>query len=140
MLGGFCFKVPHVARNLSGNVGGWVLVDPPPSMKRIFVEIKPLKVSCITKTKLTCHQHLISARFVSTFDLRFEPTAMSLPVLFGFIYRNKVSLIVTNEDVFLKVKIYITLESEMQINTQLRNTLTKYNKSDISTKKISFVA
>ena len=73
MWNSFCFEVLHVA---------W----PEPQWKRsvmgvrsspintINVEIMPVSASYITqKKKLPYNQHLVSACFVSTFDLRFEP-------------------------------------------------------------------
>ena len=43
---------------------------------------------------------------------------------------------ITYEDEFVKVKTCIVLTSEMRINTQFKNTLTTFNKSDITTKRI----
>ena len=66
------FKVLHVeCRSLSGNVGS----EPPPPMKYSIVEIQHLAVSIIAQKKLSYHQHHVSLRFVSSFDLRFEPAA-----------------------------------------------------------------
>ena len=42
---------------------------------------------------------------------------------------------ITFEENFTKVKIYITVNFEMRINTQLKNTLTSYTKSDILTER-----
>ena len=58
-----------------GKRRGAGLGAPLPSMKRIRVEIKPLAVFYITQTKLTCEQHLVSARSVLTFNFMFEAAA-----------------------------------------------------------------
>ena len=40
------------------------------------------------------------------------------------------------EDDFMEVKIYISLNSEIRINTQLKDTSTNYTKSDTITKRL----
>ena len=44
--------------------------------------------------------------------------------------------IITYEDDFIKVEIYIVLSSEMAIKTQFKNTLTNNTKSDIIIKSL----
>ena len=61
---------------LSGNVRDRGLE--PPSLfpiKFITVDKERLAASYIKQTMLKRHQHLVSTRFVSTFELRLEPVA-----------------------------------------------------------------
>ena len=76
----------------------------------------------------------MSARFVSTFDLRFEPAAICFYLRFLVSYTHELRQIITYENDFMKVEIYIGLNSEM--NKQFKNVLTNYIKSDILTKRL----
>ena len=76
---GFRYKVLHFEwLEPQRKWGGRSSPPPPPSMKLINADIFSLNVSFITQSKLACHQYLLLARFVSTFDLRFEPAATYL--------------------------------------------------------------
>ena len=75
--------------------------------------------------------HFLSARFVSAFDLRFEPAATCLYLRYSVsCTKFKVWKIVTKEDNFIKVKNYIALLYEMRINTQIKKARTKRQKLD----------
>ena len=50
--------------------------------------------------------------------------------------KNKPWQIITYEEHFLKIKIFIDLNSEMSNNTQFKNILTDYIQSDILTKRL----
>ena len=79
----------------------------------------------------------MSARFVSAFDLWFEPAVKCFHLRYSLSYTYiKLWQIITYENDFLKVEIYIALSCEIRINTQFKNTLTNYTKSDILTKRL----
>ena len=70
------------------------------------------------------------------YNLSPHQTCLKVANLFGFLYKNEALTIITYEDVFMKVKKYISLISEMHHNTQFKNTLTNYTKPDLLTKRL----
>ena len=110
-----------LASSVSGNVWGRELGAPsPPPMTYIIVDIYPVNLLYITQTTLACRQYFVFARFVSKYILRFEPAATGLYLPYSVWY-TKIRLwqIITDEDDFMKVKIYIALNSEMPLTHSL---------------------
>ena len=127
-----------LGRILRWNVAGWRLASS--SITSTVVDMWPLPVSYITHKK-GC---IPSASCVYAFCFNFifavwANSNMFLPALFGSIYVNQTltnSHLCTYEEIFVKVEIYIGLNSEMRINTQFESTLTNYTKSDMITKRL----
>ena len=79
---------------------------------------------------------MVFARFVSNFDLRFEPAAICFYLRYSVSYTCiKLRQIFTYENDFMKIEIYIGLNSELGVNKHFKNVLTNYTKSDILTKR-----
>ena len=109
----------------SGNVGGWRLGPPPPPRPLSIVLLLrySLQRFLIWRRKkiLAYHQHLVSARFVSNFDLRFEPTATCFYLRYSVSYTYiKLWQVITYKDDFMKVENYIAVNSEMCMKTQFK--------------------
>ena len=122
------------ARSLNGNLQrGWELGAH--LIKSIIIDIYPLTVSYITqKKKLVYHQYLVSTRFLSTFDSRYEPAAACSHLRYSVLYTYiKLWQTTTYEHDIMKVENNIALNSEMTINTQFKNTLSNYTESCIIT-------
>ena len=85
------------------------------------------------------HQHLVSARFVLTFDLQFDPATICPYLRYSVSYRKiKLWQIITFEDNFMNVKTHIALNSEVRITTQFRKHFIYLLQVRYINKKISF--
>ena len=124
-------------KSLGGNAGGGDWETPsssPPPMKRVIVGIQNLIFSFLTQCSL---HRIASCVCASCLSFSFAVLAcnhMSLPALFGFIYKNctELSQIILYESEIMKSKTYIALNSEKDINTHFKNTLTYYTKSVVA--------
>ena len=112
----FRFEVLHIAlpepQRKCGVLGARIL-----PINRNNVDIWSLNVSFIAQKKLGYYQHLVSARFIKTFGLRFELAAICFNLRYSA--QNtyiKLWQLITSENDFMKVKVYFNLKSDFFIS------------------------